>query len=120
MAVLASSNNIPLLWTAQSRPTLPCFLPPAILAAPRRIIRPIPRALRLATPLRHGVAPDNISLPLAPIPRHRAVLESGLHLEPPQPGNPSQLLGSLGLHGAVSSLGAYGIQSCCPWRRAQR
>jgi len=51
--VLAPPNHLPLLRPPLPRPPLPRFLPPALLPPPRRILRPFPRALLLASPLRH-------------------------------------------------------------------
>lgn len=107
--VLASNNHIPLLRPPLPRPPLPRLLPPALLPPPRRIFRPLPGALLMAPPLRHHRPPHALTLALHAVSGERAEQQLGVHLEPKESGDSPELFGLAGVHGAVSSVGAYGV-----------
>jgi hypothetical protein len=113
MAVLATSHNISLLRSIKSRSTLPCLFPSAVLATPRRIFRPIPRSFFMAIVLRDDLSPPHFTVSLSSIPRHRPLLQLGVHLEPPQPRHSTQFPRHISLHCAISSLGLDGLQLGC-------
>ena len=117
--VLAASHNVSLLRTAQPGLALSCLLPTAVLASPRRVVRPIPGALLLASLLRHDLPPTPFAVPLPSVPRNGAVVESGVHLEPAESGDTAQLPGDPGVHGAVPAVGIDGVQPCGARDRAQ-
>lgn len=107
--VLAPPNHLPLLRPPLPRPPLPRLLPPALLPPPRRILRPLPRALLLATPLRHQHPPLPLPHALDALPRLGSQQLTGLYLVAAQPGDEIELLGAAGVHGAVPAVGVDGV-----------
>jgi len=117
--VLAPPNHLPLLWPPLPRPPLPRLLPPALLPPPRRILRPLPRALLLATPLRHQHPPLPLPHALDALPRLGSQQLTGLYLVAAQPGDEIELLGAAGVYGAVPAVGVDGVQFGAAWERAE-
>ena len=113
--VLASSDNLSLLWTSIPGPPLPCLLPPTIFTLVRREQWPIPRPLFMASPLRH-LAPH---LPVTPdvnsIPGICLEQQLGVHLEPAEPRHKVELFGLVGLHCAILAMGIDGVLVGVAW-----
>ena len=118
-SVLANPDNIPLLWTLKPRPPLPRLLPTTILSPSRGILWKLPRQFFLAPIVRHDIAHLVVPFPLAPVPRHRALVQPRVHLESTQPGNTAELSGHPRVHGALSTLGVDRLQPRGAWHCAQ-
>jgi hypothetical protein len=109
-AVLAFGDNIPLLWTILSRPSLPRILPPALFTASRRIVRSIASPLLLAATILHGLLDPHVSTRLDAFPRPAALINTRVHLVQTEPGYETEFPWPLGVHCAVPALGPHGLQ----------
>jgi len=105
VAVLATSNNIPLLRTPLPRPRFPRLLPDPLLTTPRRIVRPLPSLLFLATPLFHDLLDLPLTTRLHAIPGAPSLLHTRLHLVAQKPGHSTEFPGPAGVHGSVPAVG---------------
>ena len=85
VSVLATLDNILLLRPLQPRPTVPHLLPPAVLAPPRGVVRPVASPLFMAPYFRFDPASVHGSLVLHGLPWFRFVQHTGLHLESQEP-----------------------------------
>lgn len=109
--VLATLDDILILWAVLVRPPLPRLLPPALRTSPRRVVWPIAGAFLLASRLRNGLPLGPFALCLDAVPRPPPVFDAGIHLVPTQPRDSAQLPRPSRFHGAVPAVGAYGVQS---------
>lgn len=72
----------------------------------------------MAAALRHLDPIVPLALAFHPLPRLCPQQQPRLHLVSPQSRDPSELPWPLGLHGAISTLGADGVQPGAAWQRA--
>ena len=116
--VLAITHNLFLLRPAQSRPSLPHILPPALCATPRGIVRSLHGALCMAPHIRFYPPPLHCTHVFHGLPRLRPLKHPHLHLEQEEPRYHAQLPRSARVQGAVPSLGVVGIFPHHAWHCA--
>lgn len=73
----------------------------------------------MAAALRHLHPTVSLALAFHPLPRLRTQQQSSLYLVPPQSRDSPELSRPSGFHGAISTLGADGVQPGAAWQCAQ-
>lgn len=86
-AVLAVTDDVPLLRSIFTRPSLSHILPTTLCATAGRVLGTLPRSFLMAPRLRHGQSYCNLSSRLHAFPRPPAFVDSRIYLVAPQPGD---------------------------------
>lgn len=107
--VLAPPHDISILRAVLPRLTLPCLLPPAIRASPRRIIWPFSGQVLLASSVRDCQSFTHVAAGLDAVPGTSLVVNAGLHLVSAEPGHSTQFPRSLGFHRSLPPMGFDGL-----------
>lgn len=117
--VLASCNHLFLLWPAEFRSAIPHLLPSAVLAPRRRIVRPFPRPLLVASCLCVYTSPLHSAHIVHGIPRLCSFKHPDLYLESQESRCHAQFPGSARLQGTVPPVGAFVLFARLVRNRAQ-
>lgn len=85
LTVLATLDNVSLLWPLLARSTVPRLLPSTICAPSRGVIGSIACSFLVAPTLFNGLLDRSVAPCFHAIPRSPALLDAGLHMVPTQP-----------------------------------
>lgn len=119
VVVLASTDNLLILRPAIPRSRLPRLLPHTVLSTARRIRRPITSSILVVIALCNFMSDSTLTTRFYALLGPPFVINTGVHLVETESRDETEFLGSLGLHGAISTVGLDGLQPYLAWERSQ-